>query len=191
MKRNDKTHHHGFGANRRVAGAAEGQRRAKSHQQFLYSHLDKGKSKQVSGPGQLYSHGPFKTDPLLGEQISNFENSEPILTPVEPVFVFNIPNPNVNSLQSHPSNQNTQTKDNPISFTSPQQPPTSSSIISLRSQLPKSKGGNDKRSMGGISVVQSISKLEDSTGRTVHSDQRRCDRVDQKGSTSCVGLVRR
>jgi hypothetical protein len=44
--------------------------------------------------------------------------------------------------------------------------------------------------MGGVSVVQSISKLEDSTGRTVHSD-RRCDRVDSKGSTSCVGVVRR
>jgi hypothetical protein len=45
--------------------------------------------------------------------------------------------------------------------------------------------------MGGVSVVQSFSKLEDSSGRTVHSDRRRCDRADSKGSTSCVGLVRR
>jgi hypothetical protein len=191
MKRNDKSYQHGFGANRRVAGAADGQRRTKSHQQFRYSYLDKGKSKQVSGPGQHYSNGPFKTNTLPGEQNLNFEYPEPILTPAEPVFVFNIPNPNVNSLQSQPSNQNTHTKNNPISFTSPQQPSSSSSTISLRPQLPKSKGGNDKHSMGGVFAVQSISKLEDSTGRTVHSVRRRCDRVDPKGSTSGVGVVRR
>jgi hypothetical protein len=195
MRRNDKAFQHvlGANANRRVAGAGavDGQRRAKPLQNFRYSHLDKGKSKQLSGPGQLFSNGSLKTNTVPGKQNLNFEYSEPTLTPAEPIFVFNILNPNVNSLQSQPSNQNTQTKNNHISFTSPQQPPSSSSTISLRPQLPKSKGGNDKHSMGGISTVQSISKLEDSTRRTVHSDRRRCDRVDPKGSTSSVGVVRR
>ena len=44
--------------------------------------------------------------------------------------------------------------------------------------------------MGGVSAVQSFSKLVDSARKSVHSDQRRCDRADPKGSTSCVGLVR-
>jgi hypothetical protein len=132
VKKSDKKLlYSGFDANRCVAGAADGQRRTKSHQQFRYSHLDKGKSKQVSGPSQHYSNGFFKTNMLPIEQNFNFEYPEPILTPAEPVFVFNIPNPNVNSLQSQPSNQNTQTKNNPISFTSPQQPPSSNSTISL------------------------------------------------------------
>jgi hypothetical protein len=82
------------------------------------------------------------------------------------------------------------TKDKPLYFTSPQLPPTSSSEISLRPHLPKSKAGNDKHSMGGVSVVQNISKLEDSAGRSVHSDRRRCDRADPKGPTPRVGLVR-
>uniref|UniRef100_A0A2N9ESQ0 Reverse transcriptase domain-containing protein n=2 Tax=Fagus sylvatica TaxID=28930 RepID=A0A2N9ESQ0_FAGSY len=76
----------------------------------------------------------------------------------------------------------------PLYFTSPQLPPTSSSEISLRPHLPKSKAGNDKHSMGGVSVVQNISKLEDSAGRSVHSDRRRCDRADPKGPTPRVGL---
>ncbi len=88
VKRRDKKNHHGLGANRRVAGAAEGQGRDKSHHQFRYSHLDKGKSKQVGGPGQLYPHGPSKTDSLPGKQIPIFGPFEPILTPDEPVFVF-------------------------------------------------------------------------------------------------------
>jgi hypothetical protein len=176
----DKTIQHAFGANRRVAGPIDGQRHVKSNQQFRYSHLDKGKNKQMSGSGQHYSNGSLKSNTLPGEQNLNFENSEPILTPAEPIFVFNISKPNVNSLQSQLSNQNTQTKNNPISFTSPQQPQSSSSTISLRPQLPKSKGGNDKHSMGGVSTVQSISKLEDSTERSVHSDRRRCDRIDPK-----------
>ena len=193
VKRYDRKLNHGIAAKRCVAGAivrsAEDQRRAKFHPNFRYSHVDKGKSKQGSGTGQLYAHGPLETNPKIGEQTTIFNFSEPNLSFVEPVFVFTIPNSNVNSLQSQPSNQNTPSKNNPISFTSPQQTPSSCSTISLRPQLPKSKGGNDKHSVGGVSVVQSISKLVNSTERSVHSDRRRCDRVDPKGSTSCVGLV--
>jgi hypothetical protein len=157
VKRYDRKQNHANSAKRRVAGAgagsAEDQRRAKSHPNFRYSHVDKGKSKQGSGPGQLYSHRPLETNPKPGEQISNFKFSKPILNAADPVFVFNIPNSNVNSLQSQSSNQNTSAKNNPISYTSPQQTPTSSSTISLRPQLPKSKGDNDKHSVGGVSIV--------------------------------------
>ena len=191
QKRDKNLLYSGFHANRRAVGSAEGQKRVKSNQQFRYSHLDKGKSKHVGGPSQPYTHGLGQSVLAPGEQVSKFKNSAPILSPTEPVFVFNIPNPNVISLQSQPPDQNTQTKNIPISSLSPQQPPASSSTISLRPQLPKSKGGNDKHSMGGVSVVQSISKLEDSPERSVHSDRRRSDRADSKGSTSCVGLVRR
>jgi hypothetical protein len=194
VKRDDRKLKHGIARRRvtgAVAGSAEDQRNAKSHPNFRYSHVDKGKSKQGSGTGQLYAHGPLETNPKIGEQTTIFNFSEPNLSSVEPVFVFNIPNSNVNSLQSHSSNQNTPSKNNPISLTSPQQTPSSCSTISLRPQLPKSKGGNDKHSVGGVSIVQSISKLENSTERSVHSDRRRCDRVDSKGSTACVGLVRR
>uniref|UniRef100_A0A2N9HHK0 Reverse transcriptase domain-containing protein n=1 Tax=Fagus sylvatica TaxID=28930 RepID=A0A2N9HHK0_FAGSY len=73
VKRYDRKQNHANSAKRRVAGAgagsAEDQRRAKSHPNFRYSHVDKGKSKQGSGPGQLYSHGPLETNPKPGQYI--------------------------------------------------------------------------------------------------------------------------
>uniref|UniRef100_A0A2N9G3W3 CCHC-type domain-containing protein n=1 Tax=Fagus sylvatica TaxID=28930 RepID=A0A2N9G3W3_FAGSY len=147
-----------------LAGTSEGQARDKTRAGFRYSTLDKGKSKHAGGAGNSSFHGPSNSEHLNA----------------------------VNSLQSQSFNQNTQTNDKPISFSSPpQQPLVSSSEISLHPHLPKSKSGNDKHSMGGVSAVQSISKLEDSAGRSVHLDRRRCDGTDSKGSTSCVGLVRR
>jgi hypothetical protein len=107
QKRDKDPLYFGFNANRRVAGSAEGQKRVKSNKQFRYSHLDKGKSKHVGGPGQLYTHGFGQSVSVPSEQLSKFKHSAPILSPVEPVFVFNIPNPNVISLQSQPPDQNT------------------------------------------------------------------------------------
>ena len=50
VKSKEKSNLHRMGAGRRVAGAADGQRRAKSQKLFRYSHSDKGKSQQGSGP---------------------------------------------------------------------------------------------------------------------------------------------
>jgi hypothetical protein len=82
--------------------------------------LDKDKSKQAGGTGKAYSHGLSNTESIFGKPVSSFRPSEPIFSPVEPIFNFNIPKTAVNSLQSQPSNQKTQTLEKPISFSSPQ-----------------------------------------------------------------------
>ena len=190
VQRHDKPQNFDLSANQHVVGSSDMQGRDKTKHHFWYSPLDKGKSKKLGGAKKLYSHGLSKSDSMPVQQISFSGLSESIQIPEKPVFVFYISNPGVNSLQSQPSNQITHAKEKPLSFTSPQQPLASSSAISLRPHLPKSKAGNDKHSMGGVPVVQSISKLKDSAGRSVHSDRRRCDRVDPKGPTPHVGLVR-
>ena len=192
IRRDEIRQEQGLGATRRAAGTFEGQGCDKIRVGFRYSPLDKGKSKHAGGPENSFFHGPSNSVHLFGKPTSPFGPSEPIFSPNEPIFNFNTPKSAVNSLQSQLSNQKTQTKDKSIPFSSlPQQPPVSSPEISLRPHLPKSKSGNDKHSMGGVSAVQRISKLEDLAGRSIHPDRRRCDRADLKGSTSCVGLVRR
>ena len=169
--RRDETHQHGLGAIRRAVGTSEEQGHDKTRDGFRYSKLDKGKSKHACGPSFSSFHGPSNSKHVIGKPVSHFEPFEPIFSTDETIFNFNTPKSALNSLQSQPSNQKTQSKDKPISFSSPpQQPPVSSSEISICPHLPKSKSGNDKHSMGGVSVVQSISKLEDSAGRSVHSD---------------------
>jgi hypothetical protein len=179
------------GANRRAAVEVDKQARDKKKSGFRYSPLDKGKSIRVGTESDSF-HGVLNSEHGIVKSISPFESSEPIASPFEPIFNFNTPKLAVNSLQSHTPNQKTQIKDTTNSFSpSPHQSLVSSSEISLRPQLPKSKSDNDKHSMGGISTVQNISKMEDSDEKSIHSDRRRCDKTDSKGSTSCVGLVRR
>ena len=104
MQRHDKSHQFGLSANQCVAGSFDEQVRDKSKHHFRYSLLDKGKSKKVGRPNKLYSHGLSKSESLPVEQISFSGPSKHIQIPEEPVFVFNISNPGVNSLQSQPSN---------------------------------------------------------------------------------------
>jgi hypothetical protein len=119
----------------------------------------------------------------------------------EPVFTFNITSPLKSFLQSQPSKTPALSKVKPNLNPFPQQPSSSTSPISLRPQAPhskapqtkapQSKGHHDKHSLGGFSVVQRTSKLEDSIRTSGNSNKRRCDKIDSKGSPSHMGLVRR
>jgi hypothetical protein len=154
---------------------------------------------------QTFSAGQSEPSLKITQPASSAGPSDPM--PIkEPIFTFNITNPLKSSLQSQPSKAPTPSKIKPILNPTPQQPPPSTSHISLhpqtphskapqtqapQSKAPQSKGHHDKHSLGDFSAIQRTSKLEDSTGISSNSDRRRCDNVDSEGSPSHMGLVRR
>ncbi len=132
--------------------------------------MDKAKVKQANGLGEASTFGPSKFKPKLAEQAYSSGLAEPIPKSAEPIFSFNIPSPADSSLQSQPLNPLIHSKENHSTTSFSLQPQTSFSTISLRLQLIKPKGRNDKHMLGGISTVQGISKLKDSAGVSVHPD---------------------
>jgi hypothetical protein len=101
----------------------------------------------------------------------------------------------MSSIQSSPSKSNTNLKTKPSSSNVLQPPQTPfNSLISLRPQVLTPKQGifgHDKHKLGCVSDLQGTSELGDPFEGTEYSDKRGRNRVDSKGSATCVGMVRR
>ena len=134
---------------------------------------------------QTFSAGPSEPSPKIPQPASSAGPSNP-MSIKEPIFTFNITNPLKSSLHSQPSKAPTPSKIKPFLNPTPQQPPPSTSCISLRpqtpvskapqtnapqSKAPQSKGHHDKHSLGDFSAVLRTSKFEDLIGISSHSDR--------------------
>uniref|UniRef100_A0A2N9HK07 DUF4283 domain-containing protein n=1 Tax=Fagus sylvatica TaxID=28930 RepID=A0A2N9HK07_FAGSY len=75
----------GLGATGRGAVVSDVQGCGSNHQKFRYSPLDKGKTKQAGGLGEVSVSGPSKSKPKSAEQAHFSGLSEPILKSAEPV----------------------------------------------------------------------------------------------------------
>ena len=106
----------------------------------------------------------------------------------------NISNPSIEeiSIQSKPLDLPASFSAKPNVSSSLQQPLAAPNItISLRPQTPSHKLGHDKHLLGTDSILQSTTELDDSFGGADYSTQRRHNRFDTKGPSTCVGMVRR
>uniref|UniRef100_A0A2N9EGI5 DUF4283 domain-containing protein n=1 Tax=Fagus sylvatica TaxID=28930 RepID=A0A2N9EGI5_FAGSY len=153
------------------------QSRVLSSPRFKYSPLEKGKKQQTNGPNDTE---PSKfIDPI---------NSEGPITSSSGPCLEN------SNLQSIPLDHCNPLKTYPTGSSPFQLPPSiSTSSISLCPQAPyhNPKICHDNHSLGFDSNPQRSSKLDDSAQGTEYSDHRRYHRVDSKGPSPCVGLVRR
>jgi hypothetical protein len=154
-------------------GVSQDKSRSTMTNHLKYSFLEKGKKAQAGG--------------LRNKGLS--EQTEPnISVSVDPII-------KESSIQSSPSKLISNLKEKPSSskvFQPPQAPITTS--ISLRPQVPNPKLGtlgHDKHSVGSVSDLQGTGELDDPIKGMEYSDQRGRNRVDSKGSASCVGMVRR
>ena len=174
---------------------AEVKGRGRQLRKSSYHPLDKGKKNLDVGLNEELSPKLYENlnepSPKISEHNFSAGPSEPVFIQ-EPVFTFNITSSLKSSLQSQSSKTPALSKIKPYLNPFPQQPSSSTSPISLHpqaphSKAPKSKGHHDKHSLGGFSVVQRTSKLEDSIGTLSNLNRR----IDSEGSPSHMGLVRR